>query len=250
MSPNPGTNATAKANAAKEALGFIAIILKTAIDVGKNGGEPNDPKYYLSLMPRTDFVSMLHSLRPATQQWLSTKLITAMRSVSGGDEFLDSGILATYKENSGNNYTGPALTGEAWLKSILEGAQGDKDRLSPPPGYESHADRTADGRDPEGIGAMETDGPLSLFEFRGFTAGGAGNKLAPLPVTSWLTLALVVCDLVAEVTRDQRFAPDAGEIGYEPEPEDESASESDEESEDEVPRMVTRSGGQRKRKGS
>jgi len=254
MKPVPGNSTQAKSANKEEALGFIAIMLKTAIDVGHNGGEIDDPKYYLSLMPRTDFVSMLSSLKPAVQTWLKRKLLPAIRSVDGGKEFLDEGMMASYKADSGRAYTGPELTGEQWVKSILDGAPGDKDKLSPPPGYEPHKDRVAKHRDPEGIGAKETDGPLSLFEFRGFTAGGAGTKLEPLPVSSWLPLALVVCDLVAEVTGDENFAPDEGEVGYEseeepePEPEEEPASESDEETKEEVKPKATNPRRKRKKR--
>ena len=250
MQPVPGGTAAVKSANEQEALGFIAIILKTAIDVGNNGKQVDDPKYYLSLMPRTDFISMLHSLKPATRSWLKKKLLLAMRGVAGGNEFLDQGIMASYKANSGKVYTGSEVTGEQWLRSILEGAPGEKDKLSPPPGYEPHKDRIAKRQEPEGIGAKETDGPLSLFEFRGFTASGAGNKLDPLPVEAWLPLALVVCDLVAEVTGDEAFAPDENEIGYESEP-GESESEADEESKAETKGPLTRSrSGGRKRSRS
>jgi hypothetical protein len=198
------------------ALGFIALLLKTAYDAKGDGGVVKDPKYSLSLMPRSDFISILHTMDAETRRWLKTNLATTMNRNAEGKKFLNESVFGPYKDEHGaRQVDNPPLTGRRWLKSIFDGATGGKDKISPPPGYESHADAVRRRARPEGIGAMGTDAGLSLLEFRGFTTGGQG--LEPVPVDHWLPLALVFSDLVAGVTGNQGF--EAPVIESEPEEE-------------------------------
>jgi hypothetical protein len=193
----------------KKAQGFVAIIFKTAYDAETAGAKgvstaTEDPKYFFSLMPRTDFISMLNSIDRPTRQWLTDNLI---KSLSAG--WLDEALLKPYKLEKGQEHTYVRLTRRQWLDSIFNpGKNFTKDLLSPPPGYHRHDDpnfhRPGDPKfpAPEGIGAMGTDTDpgarnLSLFELRDL--GGE------LPVGSWLDLALLVTDVAAEATHDDRL---------------------------------------------
>lgn len=172
--------------------GFLAIIFKTARDAD---GKPADvdPKYFFSMMPRTDFISMFYSMNQPTRKTLRESLIPAIEEVKGGSEWLNGNVLPGYrgvKERKPGDYRWQGPARRAWLESILDEKR-RKDLLSPPPGYPSHEEH----QPPEGIGAMERDQEgLSLFELRGLASDNAGD-LSQLPVGSWLTLAQTVYNL-------------------------------------------------------
>jgi hypothetical protein len=177
----------------EEVSGFLTVVLKTLYDLEGKTAPREDPKYFFSMMPRTDFASMLRSLSPAAQEWLGSHrqgLYTAMDSnVHGG---IDSPVFpGKYKEKPKD----PALTRRRWLDSVFDGSavNDPKDLLSPPPGYPRHHETP----EPEGVGAMGTDGPLSLFEMRDL--GG------PLEKERWLGLAELIARTVGEVTGDDRL---------------------------------------------
>lgn len=179
------------AAAREEVSGFLTVILKTLYDLEPKSGAREDPKYFFSMMPRTDFVSMRRSLTPAAQEWLGGRLPDLYAAMNGT---VDGGILGPvfpgrYKEKPG----GSPLTRRQWLESIFTGSAA-KDLISPPPGYPRHEDTA----EPEGVGAMGTDGRLSLFEMRDL--GG------PLEKEHWLALAELIARTVGEVTGDDRLA--------------------------------------------
>lgn len=201
-------------------LGFLGIIFKTTFDAAGIQVDPAaDAKYYFSLMPRTDFISMIRSMNTETREALEKGLIQAIADVQG-EEWLSGNVLGGYKGTQENpdtknkQWKGPVR--REWLKSVLSGAEFDwhqdkgrvtaKDLLSPPPGYPAHADTAH----PEGMGAMATDPShpeLSLFELRGLWTQPGGGGAGPLAVDSWLPLALVVFQLVQEATTRPGPAP-------------------------------------------
>lgn len=180
--------------------GFLAIIFKTALDADARKGKVlPDAKYAFTLMPRTDFISMLYSIDLDARNFVRGTLIEAIKRVASlGNKWLGEAVIGQYKGEDGSTYQGTSR--RAWLESIVGGGRGGKDTLSPPPGYQPH---NTPGRGNEGIGAMgtDTDG-LSVFEFRGFMSG---KETDSVPVGSWLDLALIVTDLVAEVTDDKQL---------------------------------------------
>ncbi|MGC0375323.1 DUF4157 domain-containing protein [Streptomyces sp. SAI-229] len=175
----------------EEVSGFLTVILKTLYDLEGKSAAGEDPKYFFSMMPRTDFVSMRGTLAPAAQAWLGSHLqglYTALHDIADGG--IDGPVFpGRYKEKPG----GAALTRRQWLDSVFQGpdASDPKDLLSPPPGYPRHHETT----EREGVGAMGADGPLSLFEMRDL--GG------PLEKESWLGLAELIARTVGEVTGDE-----------------------------------------------
>ncbi len=204
----------------EKVLGFLAIIFKTTLDAaGVEVDESVDAKYYFSLMPRTDFISMFYSMDLATRTKLKLHLIGAVERTQPS-KWLDQDVLKGYKGTEkvpgteSKVWKGPVR--RKWLESILNGSETvningrtvpDKDALSPPPGYPPHSDPT---RKPEGMGAMERDlsyPELSLFELRGLWMPGGQGGYGPLPVNSWLPLALVVYQLVQEATASRGAAP-------------------------------------------
>jgi len=180
----------------KKVLGFLAVIFKTTLDAGQVSATWQDPKYFFSMMARTDFISMFYSLNAVTREWLRDNLIEALRKTQGAD-WLDGNVMPRYRGADDDWHYGPAR--RAWLESILNGREAiglvgggtvpGKDLLSPPEGYPAHASVAR----PEGMGAMERDRGLSLFELRGLW-----NNMSPLPVDSWVTLAEVIFDLVEQ----------------------------------------------------
>ena len=180
----------------KSAKGFLTVILKTIYDLTKQGSDKDDPKYYFSMMPRTDFVSMRETLPDDVKAWLV--------------ENCDSGVLPLMSKHSGEDIERPVLnkykkeisgvevpTRAEWIRSVLTGTVGEKDLLSPPPGYPAHGDG---GKEPEGVGAMgadRTEPHLSVFELRDL--GGA------LPREQWLSLALLIAKTIGRATDDKRL---------------------------------------------
>jgi hypothetical protein len=172
----------------EEVSGLLTVILKTLYDLQPKSFPREDPKYFFSMMPRTDFVSMRRSLSTEATQWLDghlQDLYTAMDGIADGG--MDSPVFpGKYKEKPG----GAALTRREWLNSVFRGTD-SKDLLSPPPGYPRHHET----EEPEGVGAMGTHGSLSLFEMRDL--GG------PLEKEHWLGLAELIARTVGEVTGDE-----------------------------------------------
>ncbi|MGP3948774.1 eCIS core domain-containing protein [Streptomyces sp. 7N604] len=176
----------------KEVSGFLTVILKTLYDVEEKNASVDDPKYFFSMMPRTDFVSMRSSLSPVASGWLTSHLqdlYTAMNDIVPNG--IDGPVFrGRYKEKPKD----AVLTRRQWLDSVFQGAPNTKDLLSPPPGYPRHNETKA----PEGVGAMETDDEdFSLFELRDL--GG------PMEKEKWPGLAEFIAKLVGKATDDERL---------------------------------------------
>jgi hypothetical protein len=191
----------------KKIIGFLAIIFKIILDANDFKGQTlDDAKYAFGLMPRSDFVSMFHSINNPARGWLADNLFAAIdRTRELGGAWLDEDVFGKYKAeiqkpgpSPSKIYEGPSRND--WINSIITGAAGGKDLLSPPPGYPAH---NTLNRRAEGMGAMGMDGSLAVFELRGI---GQALSDQDLPPELWLPLARTVTALAARVTGDAALA--------------------------------------------
>lgn len=185
--------------------GFMGVVLKTLYDAWSNSGRDlTDPKYAFTIMPRTDFTSMVVSL-PADARASLLDLVTSGVLFTAFDEKakrfkLNSLVFPggyTYTKANGKPGRSKGPTVGQWLHSIFYGAD-PKDLLSPPPGYPRH------GVNPEGLGAHGTDRDdptLSLFELRNLTNGEI------VATDAWLPLARIVSQIASEVQNDAGLRP-------------------------------------------
>jgi hypothetical protein len=186
----------------KEVTGFLTVVMKTLDDAGGTNEGLVDPKYFFSMMPRTDFVTMFKSMSDAATTWLSGHrgdVYTAMTDEGFPvDERVFGGRYKMEVPNDGRDWR---LSRRTWLDPVLSGdASVAKDELSPPPGYPRHTGESTD----QGLGAMSTDGEgLSLFEMRAL----GRNSFDKMPKEQWTPLAEFIARLVGEATGDERLNP-------------------------------------------
>ena len=185
-------------------LGLIHALVMYIYRAQRVQGDSKDgPKAIFRLMARTDFRSQFRSLTQAERTQFKLILfgngnadnadsrnnpITHATNVA-----LDANLFAQGYQDEGppqQNVAGPTL--RAWLKSIATAASG-RDVLSPPPGYTAHsALQGAAKKFRYGMGAMDMDNTLALFEMRGYRAtSGRKNK------DNWVPFAQAKYDLAA-----------------------------------------------------
>ncbi|QDI70016.1 hypothetical protein CD934_15885 [Streptomyces calvus] len=200
--------ASMEASVKQEVTGFLAVIMKTLDDAGGRGSELVDPKYFFSMMPRTDFFSMHRSMSEEAKEWLSNHRDDVYTAMGTAGFPVDEPVFGSpYKmEVDPEEGLDPRMTRRTWLDPVLGGHSARvpdasslplKDTMSPPPGYPRHKGERAD----EGLGAMSTDQEgLSLFELRDL------GKHA-MPKEQWTPLAVFIAHMVGDATNDDRLKP-------------------------------------------
>jgi len=195
---------TPDGNTAREAAGFVMILLKTITDARHRPAADEDPKYAFPMMPRTDFGSMLASLENTTQGvlgtlWADGNLGPEIAAAIGCP--LDVPLFVRgYRQLDKTHTPGPTI--QEWLASVFEGG-GRKDLLSPPPGFPRHVydDQT---KQPEGLGAMGPDPDnqkLLLFELRQVTEQEICTN------EDWLAIMAAFAKTTGIVTGDRALIP-------------------------------------------
>ncbi|HAA23618.1 MAG TPA: hypothetical protein DCR93_10325 [Cytophagales bacterium] len=174
--------------AEREVLGFATLVAKTFEDATIDS-PLDDPKYAFPLLARVSFRNMYTTLSDEAKDILENNWSVFDDTYWGVHSEIASNALAfprgARQTDRGQRNVGP--TYGDWLNSIYDTASTPTDLLT----LFANNNR-ADPATYEGLGALNMDGTMALFELRSIFA----NPNATIPPEQWHVLARAISDIV------------------------------------------------------